>query len=189
MYSQNYLISRLRATSVGFENTPFLDNIETGEIVSYGQFFSNAERLAAALVQIGVKPGDRIAVQTPKTQTMLELYIATVMVGAVFLPLNPAYTVNEVQYFLGDATPSLLVCTSDDLEELKTIADQCKVANILTLNADESGTLIDLRNQQNPGFVPVARARDDLAAILYTSGTTGRSKGAMLTHGALHQML
>lgn len=185
MYENNYLSEILRAASIGFEDVVFLDNPENGEILSYGQFFANSERMAAALVEIGIAPGDRIAVQTPKTRTMLELYVGAVMAGAVFLPLNTAYTANEVRYFLEDATPALLVCDPDKLTGLKLVANDCRISNILTLASDETGSLKELQNSQGAGFDPVKRGPEDLAAILYTSGTTGRSKGAMLTHKAL----
>ncbi len=186
MYEGNYLASRLRTASVGCEDATFLNNHQTGEIVSFGDFFANAERMAATLVEIGVKPGDRIAVQAPKTQAVLELYVGAVLAGAVFLPLNTAYTATEIRYFLGDAAPSLLVCDPDNLEALSNVAGDCdEVPNLMTLAADETGTLVDHRNRQSAGFASVNRGSDDLAAILYTSGTTGRSKGAMLTHTAL----
>ncbi|NNE88669.1 MAG: AMP-binding protein, partial [Silicimonas sp.] len=99
MYHGNHLVEKLRASSLGAENSLFLRNHQTGEEVTYQAFFANAERMAQALVAAGVKPGDRVAVQAPKTQAMLELYVATVLAGAVFLPLNTAYTAAEITYF------------------------------------------------------------------------------------------
>lgn len=185
MYQGNYLATRLRLASVGRDDATFLRNHQTGQIVSYGDFFANAERMAKVLVSRGVKPGDRIAVQAPKTQAMLELYVGATLAGAVFLPLNTAYTGAEVEYFLGDAEPVILVCDPKNAEALTPIASANGVKTILTIAADETGSLTEARDAETPGFTAVPRSADDLAAILYTSGTTGRSKGAMLTHRAL----
>ncbi|WP_127562802.1 malonate--CoA ligase [Nioella ostreopsis] len=185
MYDSNYLAHRLRRASAGKEDRTFLTHASDGRVVSYGAFFHDAERMASALRHMGVKPGDRVAVQAPKTQEMLELYVGCVLAGAVFLPLNTAYTAAELRYFLGDATPALFVCDPEKLEALTPVARDCGVAQLRTIAADGSGTLRDARDAEAPGFDPVPRGPLDLAAILYTSGTTGRSKGAMLTHRAL----
>ncbi|GHA62775.1 malonyl-CoA synthase [Amylibacter ulvae] len=185
MYHGNYLAEKLRAASLGAENRQFLRNHQTGEEITYEAFFANAERMAQVLVGHGVEPNDRVAVQAPKTVAMLELYVATVLAGGVFLPLNPAYTAAEITYFLNDAEPRVLVCDPTRERELSPLAKQAGVAEVLTIGADESGTLVDLRDGVDTGFTAVSRKPDDLAAILYTSGTTGRSKGAMLTHQAL----
>lgn len=185
MYDQNYLVARLRKASVGADDMPFLRNYQTGLTVSYGAFFANAERMATVLVDAGLKPGDRVAVQAAKTQAMLELYVGTVMAGGVFLPLNPAYTSAELSYFLGDASPRILVCDTRKVGDLAGVADKAGVGIIFTISPDETGTLVQRRDEQSAGFTPVRRCADDLAAILYTSGTTGRSKGAMLTHKGL----
>jgi malonyl-CoA/methylmalonyl-CoA synthetase len=185
MYHGNHLAEKLRASSLGAENSLFLRNHQTGEEVTYQAFFANAERMAQALVAAGVKPGDRVAVQAPKTQAMLELYVATVLAGAVFLPLNTAYTAAEITYFLTDAEPRIFVCDPNCEDELSAVAKDAGVAEVLTIGADECGSLPERRDAAAPGFTPVPRGPDDLAAILYTSGTTGRSKGAMLTHQAL----
>ncbi len=185
MYEKNYLVRQLRAASIGREDAVLFQNYDNGNTQSYGVFFANSERMASLLVAKGVLPGDRVAVQAPKTQAMLELYVGTVMAGAVFLPLNTGYTDREIEYFLKDAEPALLICDPDNLEHLSQVAAVCNVSNILTLAENETGSLVDLRDQQLAGFEPVERKGDDLAAILYTSGTTGRSKGAMLTHRAL----
>lgn len=185
MYDRNHLAARLRKASIGAEDAPFLQNHQTGETVSYGAFFANAERMASVLTAAGLTPGDRVAVQTPKTQAMLELYVGTVLAGGVFLPLNTAYTGAELRYFLGDAGPHVLVCEPGKADALTPIAEESGVARIFTIAADESGSLTEARDAAAPGFEAVARDADDLAAILYTSGTTGRSKGAMLTHRGL----
>ena len=135
-------------------------------------FHERVCQIANALQANGVQPGDRVAAQIAKSPEALALYAACVALGAVFLPLNPAYTDAEVAYFLADATPRLF------------IADATRKAD-LTLNTDGTGTLTDAANLHPPTFTPANRAPDDLAALLYTSGTTGRSKGAMLTHGNL----
>lgn len=185
MYQGNHLAERLRAASVGTGSRLFLRNHQTGEGVTYQAFFANAERMANVLVETGVSPGDRVAVQAPKSIAMLELYVATVLAGGVFLPLNTAYTPTEIAYFLTDAEPRIFVCDLAREEEFSPVAKEAGVAKVLTIGADESGSLAELRDAAASGFKAVSRGPGDLAAILYTSGTTGRSKGAMLTHQGL----
>lgn len=160
--------------------------IETqdGAHISYGDLIARAGQMANVLVARGVKPGDRVAVQVEKSVANLVLYLATVRAGAVYLPLNTAYTLNELDYFIGDAEPSLVVCDPAKAEGLAPIAGKVK-AKIETLGANGKGSLTDAADKASGEFTTVPRENDDLAAILYTSGTTGRSKGAMLSHDNL----
>lgn len=160
--------------------------IETqgGAHISYGDLIARAGQMANVLVARGVKPGDRVAVQVEKSVANIVLYLATVRAGAVYLPLNTAYTLNELDYFIGDAEPSLVVCDPAKAEGLAPIAAKVK-AKVETLGPDGKGSLTDAAEKASSEFTTVPRANDDLAAILYTSGTTGRSKGAMLTHDNL----
>lgn len=155
-----------------------------GSNLSRDGFFRMAARQANALSGLGVQKGDRIAAQIPKTPEALALYAAAVALGAIFLPLNTAYTAAEVNYFLGDATPRVFVCDGARAAELAQVAAR-HGADLLTLNADGSGTLRDLSEGAAERLRPADCAPDDLAALLYTSGTTGRSKGAMLTQSNL----
>ena len=155
-----------------------------GTRISYGDLIAEAGRIANVLVASGVKPGDRVAAQTDKSVPGLVLYLATVRAGAVYLPLNTAYTLTELEYFLTDAEPSLVVCDPSKAEGIAAIATRIN-ARVMTLGADGKGSLTEAAAKAKPEFTTVARADDDLAAILYTSGTTGRSKGAMLTHDNL----
>src|SRR3954451_16580828 len=160
--------------------------IETvgGRRISYGELIARAGQTANVLVSRGVKPGDRVAAQTEKSVAALVLYLAAVRAGAVYLPLNTAYTLNELDYFIGDAEPSLVVCDPAKAEGIGAIAAKVG-ARVETLGADGNGSLTDAAAGAKPEFETVARGNDDLAAILYTSGTTGRSKGAMLSHDNL----
>jgi malonyl-CoA/methylmalonyl-CoA synthetase len=160
--------------------------IETvdGQRITYGDLIARAGQTANVLVARGVKPGDRVAAQTEKSVPGLVLYLATVRAGAVYLPLNTAYTLNELQYFITDAEPSLVVCDPSKAEGIGAIAAKVG-AKVETLAADGKGSLTDAAATAKPEFETVARGDDDLAAILYTSGTTGRSKGAMLSHDNL----
>lgn len=160
--------------------------IETqgGAHISYGDLIARAGQMANVLVARGVKPGDRVAVQVEKSVANIVLYLGTVRAGAVYLPLNTAYTLNELDYFIGDAEPSLVVCDPAKAEGLAPIAAKV-TAKVETLGPDGKGSLTDAAEKASSEFTTVPRANDDLAAILYTSGTTGRSKGAMLTHDNL----
>ena len=155
-----------------------------GTRISYGDLIARAGQMANVLVARGVKPGDRVAAQTEKSVPALVLYLATVRAGAVYLPLNTAYTLNELDYFISDAEPSLVVCDPSKADGIGAIAAKVK-ANVETLGPDGKGSLTDAAAKADAAFTTVTRANDDLAAILYTSGTTGRSKGAMLTHDNL----
>ncbi|MGB0410756.1 MAG: malonate--CoA ligase [Pikeienuella sp.] len=184
MFDHNHLTAALRAASIGRDDAVFA-HMPNGGSLSYGAFFEGAARTAQALVDCGVTPGDRVAAQVAKTVEALQLYVGTVMAGGVFLPLNTGYTAPEVDYFLSDASPRVLVCDPKALNDLTSIAEKAGVAHSLTLGADGRGSLTDAAQAATALAKAVARSGDDLAAILYTSGTTGRSKGAMLSHGAL----
>jgi malonyl-CoA/methylmalonyl-CoA synthetase len=160
--------------------------IETadGARISYRDLIARAGRVANVLVARGVKVGDRVAAQTEKSVEALVLYLATVRAGAVYLPLNTAYTLHELEYFIADAEPSLVVCDPSKVDGIGKIAAKVG-ARVETLGPDGQGSLTDAAAKAASEFETVVRADDDLAAILYTSGTTGRSKGAMLTHDNL----
>ncbi|MGY2050721.1 malonate--CoA ligase [Methylobacterium sp. JK268] len=151
----------------------------------YADLVAESGRYAAALVGLGVAPGDRVAVQVEKSPAVIALYLACVRAGAVFLPLNTAYTPAEIAYFLGDAQPALFVCDPGKGDALRPVAEEAGVPQLATLDAAGEGTMAAEAQGQTEDFADVARGPDDLAAILYTSGTTGRSKGAMLTHDNL----
>ncbi|HYG41936.1 MAG TPA: malonyl-CoA synthase [Bordetella sp.] len=141
--------------------------------------------LANLLASLGLAAGARVAVQVEKSPEALLLYLATLRAGFVYLPLNTAYRESEVAYFLGDAEPAVVVCSSKNLAWMQRVAGQAGTRHVYTLDEDRSGTLLAAAGGLSPSFDTVARNADDLAAILYTSGTTGRSKGAMLSHGNL----
>lgn len=155
-----------------------------GSELSGKAFLELVHRQAHALQSLGLKPGDRVAVQVAKSPEALALYGAAVASGVVFLPLNTAYTAAEVAYFVGDCGAALLIGDASAEAALTPVAAEFG-AKFLTLNGDGSGSLSDLASAQSADFPAVPRASDDLAALLYTSGTTGRSKGAMLSHGNL----
>lgn len=155
-----------------------------GTRISYADLIARAGQMANVLVARGVKVGDRVAAQTEKSVPALVLYLATVRTGAIYLPLNTAYTLNELQYFITDAEPSLVVCDPAKAEGIARIATKVG-ARVETLDADGKGSLTEAAAKASPDFATVLRGNDDLAAILYTSGTTGRSKGAMLSHDNL----
>lgn len=150
---------------------------------SYDEIHRLSGRLANLLVAQGVTPGDRVAAQVEKSPQALALYLATVRAGAVFLPLNTAYTPAEIAYFVGDAEPALVVC--DPAREGLRDDFMAPDAALLTLAADGSGTLMAAAIRHPETHSPTPREGSALAAILYTSGTTGRSKGAMLSHDNL----
>jgi malonyl-CoA/methylmalonyl-CoA synthetase len=155
-----------------------------GETISYADLIALSGRLANVLTARGVKPGGRVAVQAEKSVPALVLYLATVRAGAVYLPLNTAYTLAELEYFISDAEPSLVVCDPSKREKIEQLVVKVGAA-VDTLDAAGQGSLTDAAADSPDLFDTVQRAGDDLAAILYTSGTTGRSKGAMLTHDNL----
>ncbi|SEF66490.1 malonate--CoA ligase [Bosea lathyri] len=177
----NYLFDLVKAR-IPAPEAPFA-LLDDGRRYSYADMLDASARSANALVTLGVKPGDRVAVQVEKSIEALMLYLGTVRAGAIFLPLNSAYTPAEIEYFLGDAGPSVFVCDPAKAEALKPYAEKAG-AKLETLGVSV-GTLFDKAAAASPDFADVERGADDLAAILYTSGTTGRSKGAMLSHDNL----
>jgi len=154
-----------------------------GPALSYADCFAAAARFAHVLVRHGVRPGDRVAVQVEKSPNAVCLYLACLRAGAVYLPLNTGYTPSELAYFVGDAEPRLFVCAGKNLERISAALPQIA---FLSLDDDgETGSLIREAADRPADFADADVGMSDLASILYTSGTTGRSKGAMLSHGNL----
>ncbi len=123
-----------------------------------------------------------VAAHVDKSVEALMLYLATLRAGCAFLPLNPAYRADELNYFVNDARPAVLVCRPADQEWVIPLAAHGHVEHLFTLGADRTGSLLAHAAHQDDQHEPVTRQPNELAAILYTSGTTGRSKGAMLSH-------
>jgi malonyl-CoA/methylmalonyl-CoA synthetase len=155
-----------------------------GQHHAWGDLERLTGQIANALRAEGVAPGDRVAVQVQKSPQVVFLYLGCLRAGAVYLPLNTAYTLPELDYFFGDAEPAVIVCDPERAAGIQGLASAA-AARVLTLDAESRGTLSDAAGGAPAAFETVARSTDDLAAILYTSGTTGRAKGAMLSHGNL----
>lgn len=150
---------------------------DDGSVITYAGFVRRVAQLANVLKNAGIQTGDRIVVQAPKVADTIALFGAAVQIGAVYLPLNTAYTQSELSYFIGDASPRVIVCDAKDNAMMKGFD-----AEVLTLDMTGTGTLSLAADAASDQFVTCPRGPDDLAALLYTSGTTGRSKGAMLSH-------
>jgi malonyl-CoA/methylmalonyl-CoA synthetase len=161
--------------------------IEThdGLFYSWDDLERATAKIANLLTGLGLPQGSRIAVQVEKSPEALMLYLATVRAGFVYLPLNTAYRASEVDYFLNNAEPAVVVCSPSNFGWIASTAFKAGAAYVFTLGDHRDGTLPARAAHQPDRFKTVHSAPDDLAAILYTSGTTGRSKGAMLTHDNL----
>ena len=161
--------------------------VETDDELAYSwRDLDRASAMIANLLQsLQLPDGSRIAVQVEKSVEALLLYLGTLRAGHVFLPLNTAYQSAEIAYFIGNAEPAVVVCSPKNFGWVSKLAFQAGTRNVFTLGDDRTGSLLDRAAVHSDRHEPVPRATDDLAAILYTSGTTGRSKGAMLTHGNL----
>jgi malonyl-CoA/methylmalonyl-CoA synthetase len=142
-------------------------------------------KVANLLRSLELPAGARIAVQTEKSVEALMLYLAVLRAGYVYLPLNSAYQAAELDYFIGDAQPSVFVCTPQRFARISQMAFKAGTEYVFSLGDDRTGSLLERASRFSDRHTAAGRGADDLAAILYTSGTTGRSKGAMLTHGNL----
>jgi malonyl-CoA/methylmalonyl-CoA synthetase len=152
------------------------------EEYTYADLLCESARMANYLVTLGAKPGDRVTVQLEKSPLVLFLYLACLRAGFVYHPLNTAYQTSELAYFLGDAEPHIVVCSQGSRELFISLAKASGVAHVLTADADNSGTLVDGASGYSDAFETAACKPDDMAALLYSSGTTGRPKGIMLSH-------
>ncbi|MBI3445820.1 MAG: malonyl-CoA synthase [Magnetospirillum sp.] len=161
---------------------PFIE-VPGGAVLSYGDLEAESARYANALVAAGIKPGERVAVQVDKSAEAVVLYLACLRAGAILLPLNTAYQSDELEYFLTDAAPGVVVCQPHRLAELEGLAAKAGIgACVMSLGGRGDGTLPERAKALAPDFTTVTRGGDDIAAILYSSGTTGRPKGAMMSH-------
>ena len=157
---------------------------EDGSQYSYTYLELETARIANYLTQQGIKKGDRVAVQVEKSPHVLFLYLACLRASFVYLPLNTAYTKNELSYFLENAEPTVVVCQTESYDLFSSFKNN-NLKHVFTLDTKEQGSLIEQSRNIATEFETVACNADDIAVILYTSGTTGRPKGAMITHGNL----
>ena len=165
---------------VHLENdAPFLYLLD-GQTITYREFLAKSGRIANTFAEIGLEPGDCVAIQVEKSPEMLNIYAACARAGLIFLPLNPAYTVDELNYFIENSEARLIICDEKNKKDITLITQKLGVF-IETLNSNSTGSIIDKSSSLPEDFETVKRSKDDLAALLYTSGTTGKSKGAMLT--------
>ncbi len=161
---------------------PFLHVPEDEIVINYGNVLELSGRYANALAALGVGRGDRVAVQTHKRKECIWLYLGCLRLGAVYLPLNTAYTPAEIDYFVRDAEPALFVCEMNNEKEMEPLMADAGVKHMASLGPNGGGSLPEMAAGCSTTFDTEEIDGDDLAAILYTSGTTGRSKGAMISH-------
>ncbi|MDE0284125.1 MAG: AMP-binding protein, partial [Gammaproteobacteria bacterium] len=159
---------------------------DAGNGYRYADIESESARLAGFLAAAGALPGDRISVQVAKTPQALCLYLACLRGGYVFHPLNTGYRADELEYFFSDAEPAVTVCDSRNLDMIGPLVQQLSIPHLFTLDGDGSGTLADRSRDTDDAPVIVHRGKDDMAALLYSSGTTGKPKGIVLTHNNLY---
>ncbi len=155
--------------------------VPDGPTLTYGDLYDLAGRMAAALVDAGARPGDRVLVLVDKSASAIALYLACLGAGTVHVPLNPTLTLAEVEHFISDSEPAVIITTSDRAD---AIGGSARSTTVMTLDADGSGTLTKVAESLAPLAI-IDRDEYDLAALVYTSGTTGTPKGAMVTHANL----
>ncbi len=170
----------LHATAVEVADGP-----GAGGCYTWGDLERGSAMLANLLATLDLPEGARVAVQTEKCVEALMLYLAVLRAGLVYLPLNTAYQSSELDYFIGNAEPAVVVCAGKHFGWVSQLAFKAGTQNVFTLNDNRTGTLLDRAAAMSDRHEVAPRSSVDLAAILYTSGTTGRSKGAMLSHGNL----
>ncbi len=175
----NHLYDALFGIHLG-KDTPFLI-LPDDRVITHAEFLAKAAQYAHQITAYGLVAGDRLAVQIGKSANALAVYAACVQAGVIFLPLNTAYTGAEVEYFIDNSGAKLVLCDGEKQADIAPICDRLH-ARLDIMNADGSGSFDDAARQHQTEFDTVDRAPNDLAAFLYTSGTTGRSKGAMLSH-------
>ena len=159
---------------------------DAGDAYRYADMERESARLAGFLAAAGAVPGDRISVQAAKTPQALCLYLACLRGGFVFHPLNTGYKAGELEYFLADAEPAVVVCDSGNLDVIGPLVKQLSIPRLFTLDGDGSGTLVEQSRDTDDNPVIVRRDKHDMAALLYSSGTTGKPKGIVLTHNNLY---
>lgn len=159
------------------------DGPSAPRVYTWGDIERTSARIANLLASLQLAEGARVAVQTEKSVEALFLYLAVLRAGFVYLPLNNTYQAAEIEYFIGNAEPSVVVCSSRNFDWVSKIAIAHGTRHVFTLNDDGTGTLLERASGNAETHTPAKKDAGDLAVILYTSGTTGRSKGAMLTHG------
>ncbi|MBE7940039.1 MULTISPECIES: malonyl-CoA synthase [Ramlibacter] len=181
---QHNLFAALRAAFPANLDEVAIDT-DSGLAYSWRDLERGSAMMANLLQGLALPPGSRIAVQVEKSVEAVMLYLATLRAGHVFLPLNTAYQAGEIEYFVGNASPAVVVCTPKNFGWVSRIAFKAGTHHVFTLGDDRTGSLLERAMHHSDQHECAVVAEDDLAAILYTSGTTGRSKGAMLTHGNL----
>ena len=184
--SQNNLFSALRAAFPSDLDSTAVETMAadgTPLFYTWRDLDRASARIANLLASLKLPEGSRVAVQVEKSVEAMALYLATLRAGYVFLPLNTAYQSAEIEYFIGNAEPAVVVCSPGNFGWVSKIAFTLGTQHVFTLGDDRTGSLLDRAAHHSDEHQAVPRSADDLAAILYTSGTTGRSKGAMLTHG------
>jgi malonyl-CoA/methylmalonyl-CoA synthetase len=182
--SSTHLFAALRAAFPADLDSIAIET-DNGLNYSWRDLDRGTAMMANLLESLELEPGARVAVQVEKSVEAVMLYLATLRAGYVFLPLNTAYQSAEIEYFIGNAEPAVVVCSKKNFGWVSPLAFKAGAKAVFTLDEDRSGTLLERAVHCSDAHTVAERSADDLAAILYTSGTTGRSKGAMLTHGNL----
>lgn len=183
--SKNHNLYRLIERAFPADSSLPLVLSPDSQTYSYAWVEERSARLANYLVDLGARPGDRVTVQVEKSPLVLCLYLACLRAGLVYHPLNTAYQASELAYFLGDAKPRVVVCAGQDMPLFESLLSQHGAWALCSLEADGSGSLVEEAAACGSTFDTISRQPQDLAALLYSSGTTGRPKGIMLTHANL----